>query len=167
MAKEFNIKNWQKRYNAKRLLQEDYTPKIDDKSGELVTKTMADLGKYFLQISLDLRQGKYQGLTVGEINKIDDLVAAVLNGAMAGNAEAILQRTDKFIEKYVSSPEITDKNKDLATLAGMGTKDSEDDDFRAGINPLDPDVHNQAAAMSGKTDSDDIDLDIEDDEETV
>ena len=91
---------------------------------------MAELGKYFLKISLDLRQGKYKGLTMGEINKIDDLVAAVLNGAMAGNAEAILQRTDKFIEKYVSSPEITDKNKDLATLAGasgIGGEEGEED----------------------------------------
>ena len=155
MAKEFNISNWQKRNKTKRLLQESFIPKVDDKSGELVTKTMAELGKYFLQISLDLRQGKYQGLTVGEINKIDDLIAAVLNGAMAGNAEAILGRTDKFIEKYVSSPEITDKNKDLATLAGMGTKDSEDESPIDTTDPTDP------------TDSDDIDLDIEDDEETV
>ena len=153
MAKEFNIKEWQKRHNAKRFLQEDYTPKVDDKSGELITKTMADLGKYFLQISLDLRQGKYQGLTVGEINKIDDLVAGVLNGAMAGNAEAILGRTDKFIEKYISSPEITDKNKDLATLAGAGIgSEPEDSKDELPINP---------------TDSDEIDLDIEDEEEIV
>lgn len=154
MAKEFNIRKWQKRNNTRRLLQEDFTPKVDDKSGELVTKTMADLGKFFLQISLDLRQGKYQGLTVGEINKIDDLIAAILNGAMAGNAEAILGRTDKFIEKYVTSPEITDKNKDLATLAGMETGDSEDE---LPINTTDSDI-----------DSDDIDLDLDlDDEETV
>ena len=153
MAKEFNISNWQKRNKTKRLLQESFIPKVDDKSGELVTKTMAELGKYFLQISLDLRQGKYQGLTVGEINKIDDLIAAVLNGAMAGNAEAILGRTDKFIEKYISSPEITDKNKDLATLAGAGIgSEPEDSKDELPINP---------------TDSDEIDLDIEDEEEIV
>lgn len=117
MAKEFNIKEWQKFHGAKRLIEAEEAPRLK-------TKTITELANYFLEISKELRKGKYKGITVGEIDKIDDIVAHIMNGAMAGNLEAVISRLDGMLLKYVKEPD--PKLGDLATMATDEPEGEED-----------------------------------------
>ena len=77
-----------------------------------------------LEISKELRKGKYKGITVGEIDKIDDIIAHIMNGAMAGNLEAVISRLDGMLLKYVKEPD--PKLGDLATMATDEPEGEED-----------------------------------------
>ena len=98
MKKKILIERFQELAGIKSLYEQENDPSND-------VKSEASLANKLLAISKGLRNKDYQGLQLGEITKIAELIDNIFEAAKVGNLSPILQKFNVVVGKEIDTSE--------------------------------------------------------------